>query len=149
MWVYFMKNSVIALKSRIEYYIKAAKIANAVEAKQYSKDVDDLIEKDGLFQILVVFRDLKSLGLKMGEQRNTIIMYLESDIDKLYKMMKDRTKNNGRGFVETMKQINYSYQTDPGDSMERDEQLRKIGYQKVLTNSSVPKSVSSLYTNAA
>ena len=144
-----MKNSVIALKSRIEYYIKAAKIANAVEAKQYSKDVDDLIEKDGLFQILVVFRDLKSLGLKMGEQRNTIIMYLESDIDKLYKMMKDRTKNNGRGFVETMKQINYSYQTDPGDSMERDEQLRKIGYQKVLTNSSVPKSVSSLYTNAA
>ena len=144
-----MKNSVIALKSRIEYYIKAAKIANAVEAKQYSKDVDDLIEKDGLFQILVVFRDLKSLGLKMGEQRNTIIMYLESDIDKLYKMMKDRTKNNGRGFVETMKQINYSYQTDPGDSRERDEQLRKIGYQKVLTNSSVPKSVSSLYTNAA
>lgn len=100
-----MENSVIeTLNSRIEFYTKAADIRYQAELTEIKKVVSRLKEDQSLFNSLEVYRLLELLKIKMGK-RTTVTLYLEQDIGIIKGMLEKQLKNNGRGFVDNMKDI--------------------------------------------
>lgn len=102
-----MNNSVIeTLNSRIEFYTKAADVKYNAEINEMKKVVSRLKEEQGIFNVLEVSRLLDLLKIKMGEKRTTVTLYLEQDIGIIKSMLGKITKENGRGFVDKMKDVN-------------------------------------------
>lgn len=146
-----MNNSVIeTLNSRIEFYTKSAGLdekKDSVEIKENKKVVNRFIEDQSLFNTLEVTRLLELLKIKMGEKRTTVTLYIEQDIGNIKNMLSRELKNNGRGFVDKMKDINM--QRPMQDTMQGYNQMPSQDTLEGGNTNSMSKSYVKTKTNGA